>query len=40
VALPAGVPLFEELNLAKWDLVTAAEKTDIWKKKWAEITGK
>ncbi len=40
VTLPAGVPAFEDLNLAKWDLAMAAEKIDIWKKKWAEITGK
>ncbi len=40
VELPSGVPAFEELSLAKWDLVAAAENIDIWKKKWAEITGK
>ena len=40
VDLPAGVPPFEELNLAKWDLAAAAENIDIWKKRWAEITGK
>jgi len=40
VELPEGVPAFEKLKFAKWDLALAAEKTDIWKKKWAEITGK
>jgi len=40
VDLPAGVPPFEKLSLAKWDLAKASENTDAWKKKWAEITGK
>ena len=40
VDLPEGVPAFESLKLAKWDLEAAAKNVDIWKKKWAEITGK
>jgi iron(III) transport system substrate-binding protein len=40
VELPAGVPPFESLDLAPWDLKKAAENVDVWKKKWAEITGK
>jgi iron(III) transport system substrate-binding protein len=40
VELPPGVPPFESLDLAPWDLKKAAENVDVWKKKWAEITGK
>ncbi len=40
VELPEGVPPFESLDLASWDLKKAAENVDIWKKKWADITGK
>jgi len=40
VDLPEGVPPFESLDLAPWDLKKAAENVDAWKKKWAEITGK
>lgn len=40
VELPEGVPAFEGLSLARWDLKAAADNIDIWKKKWAEITGK
>ena len=40
VALPAGVPAFESLALAPWDLKAAAANVDAWKKRWAEITGK
>ena len=40
VELPEGVPSFESLKLAKWDLKAASANIDIWKKKWAEITGK
>ena len=40
VDLPAGVPAFESLDFAPWDLKKAAENVDPWKKKWAEITGK
>ncbi|MDY0094360.1 MAG: ABC transporter substrate-binding protein [Candidatus Vecturithrix sp.] len=40
VELPEGVPPFESLNLAPWDLKKAAENVDAWKKKWADITGK
>jgi iron(III) transport system substrate-binding protein len=39
VQLPAGVPPFESLQLAPWDLKKAAENVDKWKKRWAEITG-
>lgn len=39
VDLPAGVPAFESLQLAPWDLKKAAENVDRWKKRWAEITG-
>jgi iron(III) transport system substrate-binding protein len=40
VELPEGVPAFESLDLAPWDLKKAADNVDAWKKKWAEITGK
>lgn len=40
VELPEGVPEFESLDFAPWDLDLAEEQTDAWKKKWAEITGK
>ncbi len=40
VELPKGVPAFESLDFAPWDLKKAAENVDAWKKKWAEITGK
>jgi iron(III) transport system substrate-binding protein len=40
VDLPAGVPAFESLSFAPWDLKAAAENVDKWKKRWAEITGK
>ena len=40
VELPTGVPAFEELDFAEWDLELAAKNTDAWKKKWASITGK
>ncbi|MCX7788554.1 MAG: ABC transporter substrate-binding protein [Spirochaetes bacterium] len=39
VELPPGVPPFEQLKLAPWDLKKAADNVDKWKKKWAEITG-
>jgi iron(III) transport system substrate-binding protein len=40
VELPPGVPTFESLQLAPWDLQKAADNVDKWKKEWAEITGK
>ncbi len=40
VELPPGVPTFESLQLAPWDLQKAADNVDKWKKDWAEITGK
>lgn len=40
VDLPEGVPAFESLSFAPWDLKMAAESVDKWKKRWAEITGK
>jgi iron(III) transport system substrate-binding protein len=40
VELPRGVPTFESLQLAPWDLKKAADNVDKWKKEWAEITGK
>jgi len=40
VELPAGVPAFESLSFAPWDLKKAADNVENWKKKWAEITGK
>ncbi len=40
VELPEGIPPFESLDLAPWDLEKAAENVDVWKKKWAGITGK
>ncbi len=40
VELPAGIPAFEDIDFAPWDLKKAAENVDRWKKKWAEITGK
>ncbi len=40
VELPPGVPAFESLQLAPWDLKKAADNVDKWKKDWAEITGK
>jgi len=40
VNLPDGVPAFESIDFAPWDLKKAAENVDAWKKKWAEITGK
>lgn len=39
VEMPAGVPPFEQLKLAAWDLKKAAENVDKWKKEWASITG-
>lgn len=39
VELPPGVPPFESLQLAPWDLQKAADNVDKWKKEWAEITG-
>ena len=39
VELPAGVPPFEQLKLAPWDLKKAADNVDRWKKEWAAITG-
>lgn len=39
VPLPAGVPPFESLQLAPWDLKKAADHVDKWKKQWSEITG-
>jgi iron(III) transport system substrate-binding protein len=39
VQLPAGVPPFESLQLAPWDLKKAADNVDKWKKRWSEITG-
>lgn len=40
VELPPGVPAFESLQLAPWNLKRAADNVDKWKKDWAEITGK
>jgi len=40
VEMPAGVPAFESLKLAPWDLKAAADNVDKWKKQWADITGK
>lgn len=40
VTMPAGVPPFEDLKLAPWDLKAAAVKVDQWKKQWSDITGK
>jgi iron(III) transport system substrate-binding protein len=40
VQLPEGIPAFEKLKLAPWDLKRAADNVDVWKKQWAEITGK
>lgn len=40
VVMPEGVPPFESLTLAPWDLKAAAENVDRWKKEWASITGK
>ena len=40
VPLPAGMPAFENLSLAPWDLKAAAANVDAWKKQWAAITGK
>jgi iron(III) transport system substrate-binding protein len=40
VVMPAGVPPFESLKLAPWDLKAAADNVDRWKKQWADITGK
>ena len=39
VQLPEGVPAFEQLKLAPWDLKKAAANIDPWKKQWAAITG-
>jgi len=39
VTMPAGVPAFESVKLAPWDLKTAAANVDAWKKRWSEITG-
>jgi iron(III) transport system substrate-binding protein len=39
VELPAGVPPFEQVKLAPWDLKKADENVDKWKKEWASITG-
>jgi len=38
--MPEGVPAFESLDLAPWDLIKAAKNVEAWKKRWAEITGK
>jgi iron(III) transport system substrate-binding protein len=40
VEMPAGVPPFDQLKLAPWDLNAAAVNVDRWKKQWSEITGK
>lgn len=40
VDLPEGVPAFESLSFAPWDLSLAAENVEAWKTRWAEITGK
>lgn len=40
VDLPEGVPAFESLSFAPWDLSMAAQNVDAWKKRWAETTGK
>lgn len=40
VTLPAGMPPFESLVLAPWDLKAAADNIDAWKKQWSAITGK
>jgi len=40
VTMPAGVPPFEDLKLAPWDLKAAAVNVDQWKKQWSDITGK
>jgi len=40
VTMPPGVPPFEDLKLAPWDLKAAAVNVDAWKKQWSEITGK
>lgn len=40
VVMPEGVPPFEDLKLAPWDLKAAAAKVDQWKKQWSDITGK
>ena len=40
VEMPPGVPAFESLKLAPWDLKAAAVNLDAWKKRWADITGK
>jgi iron(III) transport system substrate-binding protein len=39
VTMPAGVPAFESVKLAPWDLKVAAANVDAWKKRWADITG-
>jgi iron(III) transport system substrate-binding protein len=38
VDMPAGVPPFEQLKLAPWDLKKASDNVDRWKKMWSEIT--
>ena len=40
VDMPDGVPAFEQLKLANWDLKAAAVNVDNWKKAWSDITGK
>lgn len=40
VSLPEGVPAFESLSFAPWNLAEAATKTEAWKKQWSEATGK
>ena len=40
VVMPVGVPPFESLKLAPWDLKVAADNLDRWKKEWSNITGK
>jgi hypothetical protein len=39
VETPAGVPAFESIKLAPWDLKVAAANVENWKKQWSEITG-
>lgn len=39
VTMPAGVPAFESLHLAPWDLKAASANVDSWKKQWSAITG-
>lgn len=39
VELPPGIPAFEGLKLAPWDLKQAAVNVEKWKMEWASITG-